>query len=88
MSSFVEERNRVLLKARNLSEDALNGVEVWASCIKRNGESVTMNLNSLDLAPRVLRYLVEHGADVFEFTPQRLSLEERFLEILGADEGQ
>jgi ABC-2 type transport system ATP-binding protein len=87
MSSFAQERNRVLLKARNLSEDTLNGLQTWASYIMRDGDCVIINLNSSDLAPRVLRYLVEHGVEVFEFTPQRLSLEERFLEILGVDEG-
>jgi hypothetical protein len=34
-----------------------------------------------------MRYLVNHGVDVYECTPQRLSLEERFLEIVGTDGG-
>jgi hypothetical protein len=34
-----------------------------------------------------VRYLVAGGADVYEITPQRRSLEERFLEIVGADGG-
>jgi hypothetical protein len=37
--------------------------------------------------PEVVRYLVAKGADVYEVTPQRLSLEERFLEIVGSDGG-
>jgi hypothetical protein len=37
--------------------------------------------------PEILRYLVGRGAEVYEFTPQRLSLEERFLEIVGSDGG-
>ena len=42
------------------------------------------------LAPKafdVLRYLVARGADVYEFTPERQSLEELFLEIVGGDGG-
>jgi hypothetical protein len=34
-----------------------------------------------------VRYLVAKAADVYEVTPQRLSLEERFLEIVGSDGG-
>jgi ABC-2 type transport system ATP-binding protein len=87
VSTFTEGRNQILARIRNLPDDTLNGLRTWASRIARDGEQLTMNLHSPDLAPRVLRYLVEHGAEVFEFTPQRLSLEDRFLEILGTDEG-
>ena len=65
----------------------MNGLRTWASHIVKNGDQLTVTLHSPDFAPRVLRYLVEHGTEVFEFTPQRLSLEDRFLEILGTDEG-
>jgi hypothetical protein len=34
-----------------------------------------------------VRYLVAQGADVYEVIPQRFSLEERFLEIVGSDGG-
>jgi ABC-2 type transport system ATP-binding protein len=87
VSTFTEGHNQVLVRVHNLSEDILNGLRTWASRIAKNGQHLTINLYSSDLAPRVLRYLVERGAEVFEFTPQRLSLEDRFLEILGTDEG-
>ena len=87
LSTFTEGRNRVLARVRNLPDDTLHGLHTWASHVAKDGEQLTLHLHSADLAPRVLRYLVEHGAEVFEFTPQRLSLEDRFLEILGVDEG-
>ena len=87
VSSFSEDRNQILARVHNISDDTLNGLHTWASRIVRDGEHLTLNLRSSDLAPQVLRYLVEREAEVFEFTPQRLSLEDRFLEILGKDEG-
>lgn len=87
VSSFTEERNRILARVHNLSDDTVSGLHTWASHIIKDGEHLTVNLRSPDLAPQVLRYLVEQGVEVFEFTPQRLSLEDRFLEILGTDEG-
>ena len=87
VSTFTESHNQVLVRVRNLPDDTLNGLHTWASRIARDGEQLTLNLHSPDLAPRVLRYLVEHGTEIFEFTPRRLSLEDRFLEILGTDEG-
>jgi len=87
MSSFSEERKIVSVRAKRLSEDILNGLGTWVSCIGLDGEQLTLTMNSADCAPQVLRYLVERGAEVFEFIPQKVSLEERFLQILGKDEG-
>jgi ABC-2 type transport system ATP-binding protein len=87
VSSFTEGRTQILVRARNISDNTINGLHTWASRITKNSEHLIVSLRSPDLAPQVLRYLVEHGTEVFEFTPQRLSLEDRFLEILGTDEG-
>lgn len=87
VKSFQEDRNRVFVRAEEISDETLQGLGTWASHVERNSSGLHLHLNSADLAPQVLRYLVERGAKVFEFTPQRLSLEDRFLEILGADQG-
>ncbi|MGH9581505.1 MAG: ABC transporter ATP-binding protein [Bryobacteraceae bacterium] len=86
MSSFSGQGN-VLVRARGISEDTWNGMAQWASRVSIEEDRFLLALRSADCAPFVLRYLVERGAEVFEFTPQKLSLEERFLEIIGADEG-
>ncbi len=87
MSSFSEERKTVLLRARNLPIDIANRLSAWASCTALDQDRYLLALHSAENAPCVLRYLVEAGADVFEFTPQKTSLEDRFLEILGEDQG-
>lgn len=87
VSSFSDERVSVKVRAKHISQDILDGLRTWASNIKREGETLSFMLESSDFAPRVLSYLVAHGAEVFEFTPERMSLEDRFLQILGTDEG-
>jgi ABC-2 type transport system ATP-binding protein len=87
LSSFFEQRRTVSVRAKGLSESILNGLAAWASPITMNGEQVTLAMNSADCAPQIVRYLVERGAEIFEFTPQKMSLEERFLEIVGGDQG-
>lgn len=88
MSSFDEESKTVLVRAKNISAEALNGLRLWASQVSHDADRLVIKLTSNEVAPQVLRYLVDRGAEVFEFTPQRLSLEDRFLEILGVDQGQ
>jgi hypothetical protein len=37
--------------------------------------------------PEINRKLVEAGAGIYSFTPQRLSLEELFIQVIGTDGG-
>jgi hypothetical protein len=37
--------------------------------------------------PDALRHLVSSGADIYEFTPERASLEDLFVRIMGEDRG-
>jgi ABC-2 type transport system ATP-binding protein len=87
MSSFEEERTRVMAQVRDVSGSALDGLNTWATEITLEGDRLRLRLRSPDLAPLALRHLVDCGVEVFEFTPSRLSLEDRFMEILGRDEG-
>jgi len=50
-------------------------------------ERLTLTAQSREPLPDILRYLVDAGADVYQFTPQRLSLEELFISVMGEDRG-
>jgi ABC-2 type transport system ATP-binding protein len=73
----------VTIRARNLSPELLSGLSHWASSINSDGDRLTLTTDSNDYLPLILRHLVNSNADVFEFTPKHLSLEESFLEIMG-----
>lgn len=77
----------VHIRARNLRHEILPGLAPWASSTKLQDDCLTISTDSMDLLPQILRYLVSANVDVFEFTPQRLSLEESFLKIMGEDQG-
>ena len=46
-----------------------------------------LNVTSESALPEIARYLVAHGVEVYSITPQRLSLEELFIQIIGMDGG-
>ena len=82
-----EEQTTVSIRALNVTAEVVNGLSQWTPSVRFEGERLTLSLSSSTLLPEVVRYLVAKGADVYEVTPQRLSLEERFLEIVGSDGG-
>jgi ABC-2 type transport system ATP-binding protein len=78
---------RVVARTRNLSTETVAGLSQWGGSAGLEGERLTMTTHSTSALPDILRYLVASGCDVFEFTPERLSLEDLFLRIMGEDRG-
>jgi ABC-2 type transport system ATP-binding protein len=77
----------VHIRARNLRQEILPGLAQWTSTAQLQDERLTVSTGSQESLPEILRYLVSSNVDVYEFTPQRLSLEESFLKIMGEDQG-
>ena len=82
-----QDQIRILARVRNLSPQALAGLAQWAASAQLEGERLTMTTASIGCIPEILRYIVASGADVFEFTPERVSLEDLFMKIMGEDRG-
>ncbi len=87
LHGVAEEAVRVSMRARKLSEEAITGLSPWASSRRLEGERLSFTVTSAEVLPEILRFLVGRGVDVYEVTPQRTSLEEMFLEIVGTDGG-
>jgi hypothetical protein len=52
-----------------------------------DGDHVTLAIGDDDALPAITRYLVAQAADVYAITPERLSLEELFIQTVGTDGG-
>jgi ABC-2 type transport system ATP-binding protein len=82
-----EEVLRISMRVRKLTEETIKGLSPWASSLKCDSESLSFTVASAEVLPEILRFLVGRGVDIFEVTPQRTSLEEMFLQIVGTDGG-
>jgi ABC-2 type transport system ATP-binding protein len=87
MRTQQEEAVRLEVRARKLSPECVRGLTNWSDSVDVDEERLTMTTQSRESLPDILRYLVAAGADVYQFTPQRLSLEELFMGIMGEDRG-
>jgi len=87
LRSAPEGEIHVRAHARNLRPDLLPGLSPWTTSAHLEHDQLTFTTNSMDCLPDILRYLVCSNVDIFEFTPQRVSLEESFLRIMGEDQG-
>ena len=75
------------VRARKLTQQCITGLSQWSDSVQVDEERLTMTTPSRETLPEILRYLVGAGADVYQFTPQRMSLEELFMNVMGEDRG-
>ena len=82
-----KEQNAVLIRAGKVTADMVKTLAQWTSSARYEEGRLTFSLSSNATLPEVVRYLVSAGADIYEVAPQRVSLEERFLQLVGSDGG-
>jgi ABC-2 type transport system ATP-binding protein len=82
-----KEENIVVIRAGKVTDEMVKGLAQWTSSPQYEGGRLTFSLSSNTMLPEVVRYLASAGADIYEVAPERLSLEERFLQIVGSDGG-
>ncbi len=87
MAALDKNLSMVTIRAGGWTPEALGGLERWGSDIRLDAEQVTMTIHSEADLPELNRYLVERGLAVYALVPNRVSLEEIFIETLGKDSG-
>ena len=87
LGALLEGEVTVTMRARNLSPETLAALALRVSSLKVVGDELTFYTPSMEALPGIVRFLVSQNVDVYEVTPQRLSLEDLFLQIVGADGG-
>ena len=87
MRAQQEEAVRVEVRARKISPECVSGLARWSASVQVDEERLTFTTESREALPDILRHLIAAGADVYQFTPQRMSLEELFMNVMGEDRG-
>ena len=87
LDSLSNDQTSVTIRVSNLTGESVNGLAQWGRDIHRDGEFVHMIVSSDAVLPEVTRYLVAQNAEVFSITPNRMSLEDIFIETVGKDGG-
>jgi ABC-2 type transport system ATP-binding protein len=87
LTDDTNEQITLAIRTANVTAEIANGLAGWSGSVRTEGDYLILAVSSGAVIPEIVRYLVAKGADVYEVTPRRLSLEERFLEIIGTDGG-
>ena len=87
LKSLVDGETSVTIRCSEPTPDILNGLEQFGKNLRANGDTLTLTVSEEDCLPAITRYLVAQGVDVYAIIPQRLSLEDLFIQVVGTDGG-
>jgi ABC-2 type transport system ATP-binding protein len=87
LQTLVDGELSVEIRARPLNPDIISSLSRWSSNVRADGEHLSLTLGSENDIPAVNQHLVEQGVEVYAIRPQRISLEDLFIQIVGTDGG-
>lgn len=96
LQALVDGETSVTIRAGGLTPAILAGLERFGQDLRADGElgaaaagsgRVSLTVTSETALPEIARYLVAQGAELYALTPQRISLEELFIQVVGTDGG-
>jgi ABC-2 type transport system ATP-binding protein len=87
LKSLDTHQTSVTIRVSRLSAESLAGLSQWGKDIQIDGEHISMVIQSDTALPEITRYLVTQKGEVYSITPNRMSLEDIFIETVGKDGG-
>ena len=85
LASLVEGEISLRIRAKKLKPETLDRLESFVNNLHVDGDRLSMMVDGEATLPGLNQLLVEDGAEVYEFSPERLSLEDLFLRVVGDD---
>jgi ABC-2 type transport system ATP-binding protein len=87
LKTLETDQTSLTIRVSQLSAEALAGLSQWGRDIQIDGDHISMVIQSDAVLPEITRYLVAQKGEVFAITPNRMSLEDIFIETVGKDGG-
>lgn len=87
MDAWQSAQTEVEIKVTRVSSTAMERLKELAQNLHLEGELLRLRVTKVGHLPEVVRCLVDTGAEVFSVVPQRVSLEDLFLQMMGSEPG-
>lgn len=87
LKTLVDGATSVTLRASGLTPQVIAGLNQWGKDVRVDGDHATLTMSDESALPAMTRYLVAQNVEVYAITPQHLSLEDLFIQIVGTDGG-
>ncbi len=87
IQALVDGETTVTIRARGFTPQVLSDLSQWGREVRVEGENIILAVSSEEVLPAINQCLVTNGVSVYAILPQRLSLEDLFIQVVGTDGG-
>ena len=87
LASLSADQTSVTIRVSKFPAEALAGLSQWGKDIQMDNGHISMIIPNDAVLPEITRYLVAQRSEVYAITPNRMSLEDIFIETVGKDGG-
>ena len=87
LRALADGHTAVLIRASGLTEPVASGLKQWSQEIILTEQGVSLKVSDESMLPPIIRYLVEQNVQVYSVQPERISLEDIFLRVIGKEAG-
>ena len=87
MDGWQSDHTEIEIRVARLNSTAMERLKQFTQDVQLEGQLLRLRVLRMEDLPDIVRCLVENGAEVFSVVPQRVSLEELFLQMMGPDTG-
>jgi ABC-2 type transport system ATP-binding protein len=87
LQRLVDGETSVALRVGRASPALIEGLARWGRDVRHDGQHVHLTVDDEDRLPAIAAWIVEQGGELYAMTPQKLSLEDLFLQVVGTDGG-
>jgi ABC-2 type transport system ATP-binding protein len=77
----------VRIRARGATSEVLNGLNAYAMEIHHSDEEIVLTVPDESSLPEIARYLITNDVSIYSIQPERVTLEDLFLQVVGTDGG-
>ena len=87
MGAWQSSQTEIEIRVARVNSAAIEQLKQFTQNLRLEGQVLRLRVVNVDHLPEVVRCLVEAGTDVFSVIPQRVSLEDLFLQMMGPEPG-
>ncbi|MBN1888735.1 MAG: ABC transporter ATP-binding protein [Thermoflexales bacterium] len=87
LQRLVDGETSVTLRLGHASPALIEGLARWGRDVRHDGQHVHLAVDDESKLPAIAAWIVEQGGELYAMTPQKLSLEDLFLQVVGTDGG-
>ncbi|MHB0867550.1 MAG: ABC transporter ATP-binding protein [Thermoleophilia bacterium] len=82
LDSLTKQGHSVDIKAEGVTEDTLDDIRAMAISVERRDSYLVVTVERAEILSDLARMILDSGANLLEFTPRQVGLEEAFMQVI------